>query len=95
VNFWERVVNHEDVNQFIHIDFPSPYLEYKQNITLFAKIINRWQHRFIAMRGYQPRSNLVKNENGDLLADSHNIVNRWKNYEGRLKSNAHMLVERE
>jgi hypothetical protein len=29
---------------------------------------------------YQPRNNLVKNENGDLLADSHNILNRWKNY---------------
>jgi hypothetical protein len=23
---------------------------------------------------------LVKDENGDLLADSHNIVNRWKSY---------------
>jgi hypothetical protein len=23
--------------------------------------------------------NLVKDENGDLLADSHNILNRWKN----------------
>jgi hypothetical protein len=31
-------------------------------------------------RGYQPRSNLVKDENGDLLADSHNILNRWKMY---------------
>jgi hypothetical protein len=31
-------------------------------------------------RGYQPRSNFVKDENGDLLADSHNILNRWKNY---------------
>jgi hypothetical protein len=31
-------------------------------------------------RGYQPRNNLVKDENGDLLADSHNILNRWKNY---------------
>jgi hypothetical protein len=30
--------------------------------------------------GYQPRSNLVKNENGDLLADSHNNSNMWKNY---------------
>jgi hypothetical protein len=30
-------------------------------------------------RGYQPRNNLVKDENGDLLADSHNILNRWKN----------------
>jgi hypothetical protein len=25
-------------------------------------------------------SNLVKDENGDLLADPHNILNRWKNY---------------
>ncbi|PNF35986.1 hypothetical protein B7P43_G02286 [Cryptotermes secundus] len=31
-------------------------------------------------RGYKLRSNLVKDENGDLLADSHNILNRWKNY---------------
>jgi hypothetical protein len=29
--------------------------------------------------GYQPRSNLVKDENGDLLADFHNIVNRLLN----------------
>jgi hypothetical protein len=28
------------------------------------------------MRGYQPRNNLVKDENSDLLADSHNILNR-------------------
>jgi hypothetical protein len=26
------------------------------------------------------RSNLVKDENGDLLSDPHNILNRWKNY---------------
>jgi hypothetical protein len=26
-------------------------------------------------RGYQPRSNLVKDENGDLLADSHKFLN--------------------
>jgi hypothetical protein len=30
------------------------------------------------------RSNLVKNENGDLLADSGNIVNRWKRYFSQL-----------
>jgi hypothetical protein len=29
-------------------------------------------------RDYQPRSNLLKDENGDLLAYSHNILNRWK-----------------
>jgi hypothetical protein len=31
-------------------------------------------------RGYQPRNNLVKDGNGDVLVDSHNILNRWKNY---------------
>jgi hypothetical protein len=30
--------------------------------------------------GYQCRSNLVKNEDGDLLSHSQNILNRWKNY---------------
>jgi hypothetical protein len=30
-------------------------------------------------KGYQPRANFVK-ERGDLLADPHNILNRWKNY---------------
>jgi hypothetical protein len=29
---------------------------------------------------YQHGNNLVKDENGDLLADSQNILNRWKNY---------------
>jgi hypothetical protein len=35
-------------------------------------------------RGYQPRNNLVINENGHLLAESHNILNEWKNYFSQL-----------
>jgi hypothetical protein len=35
-------------------------------------------------RVYQQRNNLVKAENGDLLADSHNILNRWKNFFSQL-----------
>jgi hypothetical protein len=31
-------------------------------------------------RGYQPRSIFDKDENGDLLADSNTILNRWKSY---------------
>jgi hypothetical protein len=31
-------------------------------------------------RGYQPTCNLQKDENADLLADSHNILNMWKYY---------------
>jgi hypothetical protein len=30
-------------------------------------------------KGYRPRSNFMKDEKGDLLADSHNSLNRWKN----------------
>ena len=29
---------------------------------------------------YQPRCNIVKDERGDLVADSHSIVARWRNY---------------
>jgi hypothetical protein len=35
-------------------------------------------------RGYKPRNNLRKDENGNLLADSHNILKRWKNYFSQL-----------
>jgi hypothetical protein len=42
--------------------------------------------------GYQPRSNLVKNENGYLLAGSHNISNRWENYFSHLP-NVHRVSD--
>jgi hypothetical protein len=35
-------------------------------------------------RGYQLRNNVVKYENGNLLTDSHNPLNRWKNYFSQL-----------
>jgi hypothetical protein len=31
-------------------------------------------------KGYQPRINIIKDENGNLLADPQNILNRWKNF---------------
>jgi hypothetical protein len=31
-------------------------------------------------KGYQPRTNLVNEERGDLLVDPHKKLNRWKNY---------------
>jgi hypothetical protein len=30
-------------------------------------------------KGYQPKTNLVKYEKSDLVADPHKIVNRWMN----------------
>jgi len=35
-------------------------------------------------KGYQPRCNIVKDEKGDLVADSHSIVLRWRNYFSQL-----------
>jgi hypothetical protein len=32
------------------------------------------------LRGYQPRRNFAKDENGDLLAVSHNILKKWQKY---------------
>jgi hypothetical protein len=29
---------------------------------------------------YQPRTGIVKDEKGDLVADSHTIMVRWRNY---------------
>jgi len=35
-------------------------------------------------KGYQPRCNIVKDEKGDLVADSQSIVARWRNYFSQL-----------
>ena len=37
-------------------------------------------------KGYQPRCNIVKDEEGDLVADSHSIVARWRKYFSQLFS---------
>jgi hypothetical protein len=31
-------------------------------------------------KGYQPRTNVVKDEKSDLVADCHSIVSRWRNF---------------
>ena len=31
-------------------------------------------------KGYQPRTGIVKDEKGDLVADSHGIMAGWRNY---------------
>ena len=35
-------------------------------------------------KGYQPRIKIVKDENGDLVTDSHNILSRWRNHFSQL-----------
>jgi len=43
-------------------------------------------------KGYQSRCNIVKDEKGDLMADSHSIVARWKNYFSQL-FNVHVVKD--
>ena len=31
-------------------------------------------------KGYEPSTNIVKDDTGDLVADSHSILARWRNY---------------
>ena len=35
-------------------------------------------------KGYQPRTIIVEDEKGDLVADSHSIMTRWRNYFSQL-----------
>ena len=49
-----------------------------QNIRELYRGINDFK------KGYQPRCNIVKDEKGDLVADSHSIVARWSNYFSQL-----------
>ena len=43
-------------------------------------------------KGYQPRCNIVKDEKGDMVADSRSIVARWRNYFSQL-FNVHGVKE--
>jgi hypothetical protein len=54
------------------------YLKDKINELATSRDLCRGINEF--KRGYQPRNNLVQDENVDLFAYSLNILNRWKNY---------------
>ena len=43
-------------------------------------------------KGSQPRTGIVKDEKGDLVADSHNIMARWRNYFSQIL-NVHGISE--
>jgi len=49
-----------------------------QNIRVLYKGINDFK------KGYQPRCYIVKDEKGDLVADSHSIGARWRKYFSQL-----------
>jgi hypothetical protein len=43
-------------------------------------IIDMYRSITAFKKGYQPRSNLIKDKRGNLLADPNKILSRWKNY---------------
>jgi hypothetical protein len=45
-----------------------------KNIRDFYRGVNAFK------KGYQTRINIIKDENGNLLADTQNVFNRWKNF---------------
>jgi sorting nexin-29 len=45
-----------------------------KNIKDLYRIINGFK------KGYQPRINIIKNENGNLIADPQSVLNRWKHF---------------
>jgi hypothetical protein len=45
-----------------------------KNIRDLNRGINEFKH------GYLPRNNIIKHENGNLLADPQNVLNMWKNF---------------
>jgi hypothetical protein len=49
------------------------------------------EEEIISREGYKPRNNLMKEENGYLLADFHKILSKRKNYLYR-SFNVHMHV---
>jgi hypothetical protein len=48
------------------------------NVRDLYRVINDFK------KGYQPRTTIVMNEKGDLVADSHSIMARWRNYFSQL-----------
>jgi hypothetical protein len=50
-----------------------------KNIRYLYRGINEFKRSY-----YQQRNNVMTDENGGLLADSDNILNRWKNYFSQL-----------
>jgi hypothetical protein len=50
----------------------------KKNIRELYRGVNEFK------KSSQPTSNFVKDENDHVLADSHNVLNRWKNYFSQL-----------
>jgi hypothetical protein len=76
------IISEQTIFSYLMVHFRNKKREYLKDkineLAMNSKKENIWDlYREINefKRGYQPRSNFVKDENGDLLADSNTIVN--------------------
>jgi len=53
-------------------------------LTVRSKISDLYRDISDFKKGYQPTTNIIKNEMGDLVADPYSIVGRWRNYFSQL-----------
>jgi len=78
-------VRHEAIRHFRNKR--KEYLKKMEELLTNYKIKNiRDLYRGIIdfKKGYQSRNNIVKDEKGDLVADSHSILARWRNHFSQL-----------
>ena len=84
-------LNYFEVSNFLLI-FSTETKSKIQNIRDLYRGINDFK------KGYQPRCNIIKDENVDLVADSHGILARWRKYFSQLfnmhgvKDNFHFVT---
>jgi len=79
-------VRHETSRHFKGAGGGEEYLKAKiQELeTNRSKILGTCIGASVTKKGYQPRTNIVKVEKGDLVTDSHSILARWRNHFSQL-----------
>jgi hypothetical protein len=61
-------------------EYPKDKIKKLESSSKYKNIRGLYRGKNEFKKDYQHRTNLVKDERGDLLEDPHKILNRWKNY---------------
>jgi hypothetical protein len=89
---WLQDINHSNVDNLNNVRYDaSRHFRNKKKEYLKAKIDELQNNSKIKIsdlrrginalkKGYQPRTNILKDEKGVLVADSHSIVARWRDH---------------
>jgi hypothetical protein len=88
---WLHDPHHSNVDNLnnVRCEQKNEYLKAKSDeLETNSKIKNTDLYRDVSdfKEGYQPRTNIVKDEKGDLVTDSHSFLARWRNHFSQLFS---------